>query len=263
MRNILAIYRRELGHYFVSPIAYIVIGVFLLVSGYFFARILQFFIERSFMAAMQASQFGGPPPDFDVPGAVMQSFFGILSTIILFVIPMLTMGSYAEEKKRGTMELLMTSPLSDGHIVFGKFLATLTLFLIMLLPTVLYQLALFWYSDPRPPLAVLASGYAGVMLLGAVLIAFGHFLSSLTENQIVAAILTFGAFLILWVLDAGVRGASTTWGEILKYLSILNHFEDFAKGVIDTRSLILYSSFIVLGMFLTLRSIDSLRWRRA
>jgi ABC-2 type transport system permease protein len=263
MKNMLAVYRKELGHYFVSPIAYAVIGVFLAFSGYFFSSLVQIFIERSFMATMQASQFGGPPPEFDVPGAVVQSFFGVLSTIILFVIPMLTMGAYAEEKKRGTMELLMTSPLSDLHIVLGKFLATLTLFIITLTPTLLYQLALFWYSDPRPSLAVMGAGYAGVLLLGAVLIAFGHFFSSLTENQIVAALLTFGVFLILWVLDLGVRGSSTTWGEILKYLSILNHFEDFARGVIDTKSLVLYLSFVVLGVFLTLRSIDSLRWRRA
>ncbi|MBI3951258.1 MAG: ABC transporter permease subunit [Acidobacteria bacterium] len=263
MKNILAIYRRELGQYFVSPIAYIVIGVFLIISGYFFSRILDFMIQQSLALTMQAAQFGGPPQEFDVPGAVMQNFFGILSTIILFVIPMLTMGSYAEEKKRGTMELLMTSPLSDLQIVLGKFLATLTLFIIMLAPTLLYQMILYWYSDPRPSLALMASGYAGVLLLGAVLIAFGHFLSSLTENQIVAAILTFGVFLILWVLDAGVRGSSTTWGEILQYLSILNHFEDFARGVIETKSLVLYASFIVLGVFLTLRSVDSLRWRRA
>jgi len=263
MKNILAIYRKELGNYFASPIAYAVVGVFLLVSGFFFNYILQAVIQRSFQLMMQSQQFGGPPPDFDVPGAVMQSFFGITSTIILFMIPMLTMGAYAEEKKRGTLELLMTSPLSDLQIVLGKFLATFTLFIIMLAPTLLYQVVLYWKSDPRPPLALAASGYVGVLLLGAGLIAVGHFLSSLTENQIVAAILTFGIFLILWVLDAGVRGSSSTLGEILQYLSVLNHFEDFAKGVIETKSLVFYTSLIVLGIVLTLRSVDSLRWRRA
>jgi ABC-2 type transport system permease protein len=263
MKNILAIYRKELGLYFVSPIAYIVIGVFLIITGFFFNRILAFFIQQSFMAMMQAQQFGGAMQDIDVPGLAMRNFFGIVSTVILFMIPMLTMGSYAEEKKRGTMELLMTSPLSDLQIVVGKFLATLTLFVIMLAPTLLYQAVLFWKSDPRPPLSLILSGYVGVILLGAVLISFGHFLSSLTENQIVAAILTFGVFLILWVLDAGVSDTSSLWGEVVKYLSILNHFDDFAKGVIDTKSLVLYASFIMLGMFLTLRSVDSLRWRRA
>jgi ABC-2 type transport system permease protein len=263
MKNILAVYRKELGGYFVSPIAYVVIGIFLLISGFFFERILGFIIQQSFMAAMQSQQFGGPPPEFDVPGLVMRNFFGVVSTVILFMIPMLTMGSYAEEKKRGTMELLMTSPLSDLQIVLGKFLATLTLFVIMLAPTLLYQLVLFLYSDPRPSLTVMASGYLGVLLLGAVLISIGLFLSSLTENQIIAAITTFGVFLILWVLDAGARGANTTAGQILQYLSILNHFEDFAKGVIDTKSLVLYVSFIALGIFLTLRSVDSLRWRKA
>jgi ABC-2 type transport system permease protein len=248
MKNILAIYRKEIGHYFVSPIAYVVIGFFLLIAGFFFVRILQAMIEQSFLAAMQAQQFGMPPQEFDVPGLVM----------LLFAAPMLTMGSYAEEKKRGTMELLMTSPLSDAHIVLGKFLATLTLFVVMLAPTLLYQLAMFWYSEPRPSLSVMATGYLGVLLLGATLIAVGQFVSSLTENQIIAGFLTFGVFLILWVIDAGTRGSG-----LLQYLSVLRHFDDFAKGVIDTKSLVYYSSFTALGVFLTLRSMDSLRWRRA
>ncbi|RMG56473.1 MAG: ABC transporter permease [Acidobacteria bacterium] len=258
MKNIWAIYRKEVGLYFVSPIAYAVIGIFLILAGFFFSRILDFFIQQSFMLMMRASQFGMPPQEFDVPGQVMQSFFGVVSTMILFFIPMLTMGSYAEEKKRGTMELLMTSPLTDSQIVWGKFLATLTLFIIMLAPTLLYIVALYRYSDPRPPLAVAASGYLGVLLLGATLIAVGHFISSLTESQVVAAFLTFGAFLILWVIDAGSRGS-----QVLEYLSILRQFENFPKGIIDTKSLVFYASFIVLGVFLTLRSVDSLRWRSA
>jgi ABC-2 type transport system permease protein len=263
MRNILAVYRKELSLYFVSLIAYVVIGIFLAIGGFFFDRILGFIIQQSFMAMMQSSQFGGPPPEFDVPGLVMRNFFGVVSTLLLFIIPMLTTGSYAEERKRGTMELLMTSPLSDLQIVLGKFWAALTLFITMLLPTLLYPAVLFVYSEPRPSLAVIASGYLGILLLGAVLIAIGQFISSLTESQIIAGTVTFGVFIILWVLDAGLRDASTTTGEILKYLSILNHFEDFAKGVIDTKSLILYVSFIVVGIFLTMRSVDSLRWRKA
>lgn len=263
MKNILAIYRKELNLYFVSPIAYGVVGVFLLISGFFFDRILGFMIQQSFMAMMQSQRFGGLPPELDVPGLVMRNFFGIASTVILFILPMLTTGSYAEEKKRGTMELLMTSPLGDAHIVLGKFLATLTLFIIMLAPTLVYQLVLFWFSDPSPSLAVMGSGYLGLLLLGAVLIVIGQFISSLTQSQIVAGTLSFGLSLMLWVLDSGSRDTSSTMGQILQYLSILNHFDDFAKGVIDTKSLILYFSLIVLGIFLTLRSVDSLRWRRA
>ena len=262
MKGILAIYRREMASYFVSPIAYIVIGFFLLVTGYFFYNLLSIFIERQMMMAMQAQRMGAPP-DMDVPGLVLRNFMGIVSTIILFMIPMLTMGVYAEERKRGTMEMLMTSPLTEFQIVFGKFLAGLTLFAIMLAPTLIYQVIMAQYSDPGIPWRVMWSGYLGILLLGAVLVALGSFISSLTESQIIAAVITFVVFLLLWVLDMGARGASTTFGEIIQYLSILRHFDDFARGVIDTSSVIFYLSLTALGIFLTLRTLDSMRWRRA
>jgi ABC-2 type transport system permease protein len=263
MKNIMAVFRKELSLYFVSPIAYVAIGVFLAIMGYAFNIILTGVIRQSFEQAMQAAQMGGGDVPFDVPAIVMQSFFGFMGTILLFVIPFLTMGMYAEERKRGTMELLMTSPLSDAHIVLGKFLATLTLFLIMLAFTLLYYAAMYIFSDPPPPLGPTMAGYLGMLLFGAALIAIGHFLSSLTENQIIAAVLTFATSIMLFLLAAGVQDSTTAFGEILKYLSVLNHLGDFGKGVIDTKSLVLYVSFVVLGVFLTLRSIDSLRWRRA
>jgi ABC-2 type transport system permease protein len=183
--------------------------------------------------------------------------------VILFVAPMLTMGNYTEEKKRGTMELLMTSPLRELDIVLGKYLATLSLFALMLVPTALYQAVLFLSSEPRPPWRLILAGYLGVLLLGGVLIALGGFLSSLTENQIVASMTTFGLFLILWVIDIGARGSSSAMGEVLQYVSILRHYDDFTRGVIDTSGLVFYASMIVLGLFLTHRSVDALRWRRA
>src|SRR5215510_9337988 len=133
MKGIIAVYRREMGSYFVSPIAYIVVGLFLLVCGWFFYRILAFFIQQSVTAQMRAMQMGAPPA-MDVPGLVIQNFFGIVSTIILFLLPMVI---YAEERKRGTMELLMTSPLTEFQIVFGKFRAAFSLFRVMLAPTLM------------------------------------------------------------------------------------------------------------------------------
>jgi ABC-2 type transport system permease protein len=239
-----------------------VVGVFLLVGGYFFYNILTFFINQAFMAQMQAQRFGAPP-EMDVPGLVTRNFFGVVSTIVLFMVPMLTMGIYAEERKRGTMELLMTSPIGEIQIVLGKFLAALSLFVVMLAPTFIYQLAMSMHADPGLPWRVILSGYLGVLLLGAVLVAIGSFISSLTESQIIAAVATFAVFLLLWVLDFGVRDSTTTMGEILKYLSILRHFDDFSKGVIDTTSVVFYISLVGLGVFLTFRSIDSMRWRRA
>lgn len=262
MRGLIAIYRKEMGHYFVSPIAYMVAGVFLVLTGFFFYQFVVIISENAMQATMQGMQMGRPP-EIDVPGMVIRNFFGLLGTVILFVAPMLTMGNYSEEKKRGTMELLMTSPISELNIVLGKYFATLSLFALMLLPTALYQVVLFLASEPRPPWRLILTGYLGVLLLGGVLIALGGFLSSLTENQIVASMSTFGLFLLLWVIDISARGSSSAMGEVLQYLSVLRHYEDFNRGVIDTSGLAFFFSLIVLGLFLTQRSVDALRWRRA
>ncbi len=262
MKGILAIYRREMGSYFVSPIAYIVIGFFLVVTGYFFSNILAILIERSFMAQMQAQRMGAPP-EMDVPSMVIRNFTGVIATLLLFLIPMLTMGVYSEERKRGTMEMLMTSPITEFQIVIGKFLASLSLFILMLAPTLVYHFTVSRFSEPPMPWRIVWSGYLGVLLLGAVLIAIGSFISSLTESQIIAGVVTFVVFLLLWVIDLGVRGAGSTTGEVFKYLSILQHYDSFAQGVIDTSSIIFYVSATVLGLFLTLRTLDSMRWRRA
>ncbi|HXN71795.1 MAG TPA: ABC transporter permease [Candidatus Acidoferrales bacterium] len=261
MRSLYAIYRKEMGHYFVSPIAYIFIGLFLILTAFFFNVILAEVIKQSFQMEMQGMRFAGPS-DFDVPGAVMRSFFGLLSTLVLFFTPILTMGVYAEERKRGTMELLMTSPVSELEIVLGKYLASLSLFALMLLPTASYMIFMVLRSDPRPPWSMVAAGYAGVLLLGGSLLALGSFVSSLTENQLIAAVVTFAASLFIWVLDIG-RNSDSGAGAVLQYLSVIRHYEDFTRGVIDTSSLIYYGSFIALFVFLTVRSVDSMRWRRA
>jgi ABC-2 type transport system permease protein len=259
MQSFYAVYRKEIGHYFVSPIAYIFIGLFLFLSAYFFNYFLSAMIRQSSMMAMQGF---GAPSEVDVPGQVMRAFFGLLSTLVLFFTPILTMGVYAEERKRGTMELLMTSPVTETQIVLGKFLASLTLFALMLLPTASYLVFMCLRSEPMPPWRMLLAGYAGVLLLGGSLLALGTFISSLTENQLIAAVLTFAAFLFVWVLDLG-SSASGGIGAVVQYLSVIRHYDDFTRGVIDTSALIYYFSFIALFIFLTVRSIDSMRWRRA
>ncbi|MGH9712156.1 MAG: ABC transporter permease [Candidatus Acidiferrales bacterium] len=261
MQSLYAVYRKELGHYFASPIAYVFIGLFLALSAFFFNVFLTFYIQRSFQMEMQSMRFG-MPPDMDVPGLVMRQFFGLLSTLVLFFTPILTMGVYAEERKRGTMELLMTSPVTEIQIVLGKFLASLTLFTIMLLPTATWLSYMYLRSEPVPPWRMMLAGFAGVLLLGGALLSLGSFISSLTENQLIAAVLTFAAFLLLWVLDFG-SDTSGAFGAIVSYLSVVRHYDDFTKGVVDTSSLIYYFSFIVLFIFLTVRSVDSMRWRRA
>jgi ABC-2 type transport system permease protein len=261
MRNLYAIYRKEMRHYFVSPIAYVVIGAFLFISGYAFNIILKQVIEHAFAIEMQSMQFGAPP-QFDVPIITMGSFFGFLPTLILIFTPVLTMGIFAEERKRGTMELLMTSPLTELDIVLGKYLAALSVFALMLLPTAGYFAFIFLHSEPMPPWRLLLVAYAAALLFGGALLALGTFISSLTESQIIAAVLTFVAFLFLFLV--GFASDSTGGlGAVIHYAGITNHYEDFTKGVIDTSGLIYFFSFIILFVFLTVRSIDSMRWRRA
>jgi ABC-2 type transport system permease protein len=261
MRGMYAIYRKDLEHYFISPVAYIVVGVFLLLTGYFFVTILGGVIKYAFENMMQGMRFGGSQP-IDVTGLVLRNFFGLLGTLMLFILPLLSMGMYAEERKRGTMELLMTSPVTDLQIVLGKFLASVTMFAIMLLPTAGYQVYMYTHSDPRAPWKLLLACYIGALLLGSVVLAIGGFISSLTENQLISAVLTYGAVILLWVIGGGQSEGSTI-GQVMQYLSVLQHYDDFVRGVIDTSGLIFFASMIVLGIFLTVRSIDSMRWRRA
>jgi ABC-2 type transport system permease protein len=250
MRSAYAIYRKELGHYFVSPVAYVVVAIFLFLSARFFNLYLNDVLEQA-----------GDVPDG--PSQIFRAFLGLVALLNLFLMPLLTMGSFSEERKRGTMELLMTSPISELDIVIGKYLASLTVFAAMLLPTASLFVVLWFHTDPRPPLSTVLAGYLGVLLFGGCLLALGIFLSSLTENQIIAFALTFGAFLLLWAIDFGSRGAAGPMGQTIAYLSVINHYEDFTQGIIDTSGVVYYLSFIALFIFLTVRSVDSMRWRRA
>lgn len=262
MKGMYAVYRKEMGHYFVSPVAYIIVAVFLILTAYFFNRLMAVIIQEAFQAGFEEGQFGGAQA-FDVPSLVMRNFFGVLSTLLLFLTPMLTMSVYAEERRRGTMELLMTSPVTDLQIVLGKFFASLTLLVIMLLPTAIGFAYMLRHAEPTAPWRVLGSEYLGVLLLGAALLALGSFFSSITESQLIAAMLSFGAILLLWVLDFGSQAGSSAWASGLEYLSVFRHYDDFTRGVIDTSNVIFYLSFIFLGVFLTVRSVDSMRWRHA
>lgn len=262
MRNFLAITRKELQSLFTSPIAYVVLAVFFVITGYFFYIITNAVIGQVLQASFRAQQFGGPPPPIDVSGIITRNYFGILSTILLFLIPMITMGIFSEEKKRGTIELLFTSPIRNLQLILGKFAAAMLVLALMLVPTILNLLLLYYYSDPKPPLAPILSGYLGAFLLGGTLVAVGLFISSMTENQIIAAVLTFGLFLVLWVLDASTGTSSSATNEIIKYVSVLNHYDDFTRGIIDTQNLLFYISFIFLGLYLTSVSLDSVKWRQ-
>ena len=259
MRNIWVIAQRELKAYFISPVAYVVLTIFTFLSGMFFNLLINAMTQTATARAMQSAQTGQPPDPIDMPGLISQSFFGTMSVIMLFMLPMITMALFSEEKKRGTIELLLTAPITDLQVVLGKFLAASTFYAILLLTTVVPMLTLYIYSTPAS--GPILAAYLGILLYGLSVLAIGMFISTLTENQIIAAILSFGAVFILWLIDAFSRGASEGLGAVLTYLSILNHLNDFLSGVIGTSHIIFYLSLILVGLFLTYRSLDSLRWR--
>jgi ABC-2 type transport system permease protein len=255
MRNILAIAQKELRSYFASPIAYVVIGFFALIFGWFYVALLNFFVQQS-MQMGAAGQGAGP---VNVNQQMVRFLLQNAAVVILFVLPMITMRTYSEEKRSGTIELLLTSPLTDFQIIVGKFIGAITLYAAMLAVTFIHMGVLFVYGNPE--WMPIASGYLGLLLMGGCFISVGLLVSSLTKNQIVAGMITFGVFLLLWVIDWIGSFAGPTAERIVTFLSITGHFDDFAKGVIDTTHLVYYLSFITFGLFLTAKAVDSERWR--
>jgi ABC-2 type transport system permease protein len=254
MGNVIAIAQKELKSYFASPIAYIVIGLWALLYGYFFSTLLMFFVRQSMnMNPMQG------PQSMNVNQQLIRLLFQNVTILILFLMPMVTMRTYAEEKRSGTIELLLTAPLTDFQIVMGKFLGALGLYAIMLLVTMIHIGLLFVYGNPEWKPIVTA--YMGLLLLGGCFIATGLLISSLTNNQIVAGMVTFAVFLLLWVITWIGSFSGPTIDKLTTYLSVIDHFDDFSKGIVDTKHLIYYFSFITFGLFLTAKSVDSERWR--
>jgi ABC-2 type transport system permease protein len=259
MKKTLAVFQKEMKHFFYSPIAYIVIAAFALITGIFFYLYLSSFVEAAFMDMMRSQQFRTQPQRFNINLQLIRPFFWNLALISLFVLPLVTMRLYSEEKKSGTVELLYTTPLSVTHIVLGKFFAGILFYLIMLIPTMIFMSLLFVYGNPE--FGPVAAGYLGLFLLGSAFISGGLFISSLTENQIIAAIGGFGLSLILWVIGWAANYSGPGLAGILNYLSIINHFEDFAQGVIDSKNIIYYLLFSSFGVYLTYLSVESIKWR--
>lgn len=255
MKNVWVLAQKELKSYFASPIAYIVLAMFAVIFGYFFYMATGMFVEYSLRSMMQR----GFSPPMNINDFIVRPLLMNVSVIVLFLMPMITMRLFAEEKRSGTIELLMTSPLRDVEIIMGKWLAALLLYLCILGISAINIVFLFIYG--KPDWKALLVGYLGLLLMGAAFLGLGAFISTLTKNQIIAASLTFGVFLILWVLDWVTSLSTGNMGKVISYLSITTHFENFAKGVLELKDAIYYLSVIFLGLFLTLRSMESLRWR--
>jgi ABC-2 type transport system permease protein len=253
MRNILAIAGKELRGYFSSPIAYVVIGLFALIFGWFFYVPLSFFNRQSMQMAM------GQGGTLNINQMLIAPMLTNAGVVILFLMPMITMRTYSEEKRSGTIELLLTSPVTDTQIILGKFLGVLGLYGAILGITLIHTGILFIYGSPAWKPVV--TGYLGLFLMGASFLSIGLLISSLTKNQIVAGIATFAIVLMLWVINWMGSFVGPTTQAVLSHLSITDHLDDFARGVLDTKHLVYYLSFIAFGLFLTAKAVDSERWR--
>ncbi len=255
MRKIIAIYKREMKYYFQSIAAYVSISVFLAVSGYFFSSIFKYYNFLSLEVRRTASV----TPQLNLIDGIMRPLLGNISILILFILPILTMRLFSEEKKQGTFELLMTYPVSESAIIAGKYLSALTIFTIMLAGTLLYPLLLMIYTEPE--LMPIASGYLGLFLMGSSFIAMGLFFSSLSENQLVAGVLTMGTALLFLLIGWLAPIIDPRLFNFISQFSILFHFESFAKGIIDSKDISYYILLTSFFLFMSKKSLDSTRYK--
>jgi len=255
MSNLFSIYKRELKAYFVSPVAYVVLVIFLVLAGYFFTVIVRDFAERSL--TMQAYAQAGLEMNIT---EWLEGFFANIAAFILFMLPPLSMRLFSEEKRQGTAELLFTYPIRDWETVLGKYFACLTVFVLMLAASAVNILIVVKYGDPE--FGPIFSSYLGLLLMGAAFLAVGMFISSLTENQIIAAVATFGTLLLMWVLHWLARAAGPKLGGFMEEMSVLRHYyRTFSKGIIEVQDVTYYILFGIFFLFLTLKALESKKWR--
>lgn len=250
MNSTLLIARKDLRSYFTSPIAYIIVAVFLLLVGWMFINLFSFFTQASGQYA--TLNYGNKPSLSD---NVIRPLFGNMNVILLFLAPFITMRLIAEEKKDHTVELLMTAPLRPWNIVFGKFLAGVGLLMVIVAATLIYPLILQLVG--RPDWGVILGCYAGMAFICATYVAIGLFWSSRTENQVVAAVLTFGTLLFFWLISWAAHRAGPIWSDVLNHLSLIGHYANFAQGIIDTTDIAFYLTFTGFALFATNLSVEA------
>lgn len=257
MKNIFTLIEKELRLYFISPIAYVVAMVFLAVSDFLFYMQIRFFSDLS---TLQMMQMQGDIPELIIHEAIFLPTFRNMSFILLLIMPLLTMRLFAEEKKGRTTELLMTSPITITEIILGKFFASMIVYLLLLILSLHLPLMLSIVTEIS--WAPLFTSYLGLFLMGGVFLSMGLFASSLTENQIIAAVIGFGILIGLWIVGvSGHNAGNGMLGEVASYLSLSRHLDNFIKGLISSRSVTYFISMTLLGLFLTYRVVESERWK--
>ena len=257
MRNVLTIAGKEIRSYFASPVAYVLIAAYLALAGYFFYALL-----TAFNTSLQIYSMMRNPEmlsRFNLNEMVIVPLLHNMAVLLIFIVPAITMRMFPEEKNSGTYELLLTSPVRVGEIVLGKFLGGLALVLLMVALSGLFGLLLVRYGNPEVPMML--SGYLGLALMATVFLALGTLVSSFTDNVVIAYVGALFALLVLYTigwLGETTQGAA---GRIVRYASITEHFGELTKGIIDTKDLVYFATLLLIGLFLSLRSVESVRWR--
>lgn len=254
MKNVWVICRKELRSYFASPIAYAVMALFALIFGFVFFSATRDFVNYAFRAQMNG---GGPP--MSVNEYIIRPLLGFAGTVGLFLVPLISMRLFAEEKRNGTIELLLTSPVQDLSIIVGKWLGAMMLYLCVLGMSLLsISLLFFWGKPDWKPILI---AYLGLILQGGCLLALGALISSMTSNQIVAGGAAFFLSLLLYMMSWLTEYDSTATSKVLNYISIVTHMENFSKGILDLKDAVFYCTFVFFALFLTARQLESQRWR--
>ena len=257
MRNVLTIAGKEIRSYFSSPVAYVLLAAYLALAGYFFYALLIAFNQTLQIYSMMRN------PEmlsrFNLNQMVIVPLLHNMSVLLIFIVPAVTMRMFPEEKRAGTYELLLTSPVRVGEIVLGKFLGGLVLVLLMVALSGMFGLLVIIYGNPELPMML--SGYLGLALMAMSFLAIGTLISSFTDNVVIAYVGSLFALLVLYTvgwLGETVQGVA---GGLIRYASITDHFQELTKGVIDSKDIVYFATLLVVGLFLTQRSVESVRWR--
>jgi len=257
MRNVHAILGKELRQIFGGPVAYVVLVAFLVLTGFFFYDLFVNYNQIMGYAGMY--QNPQAMEQMNVNDMILTPLFHNINVILLLIVPLLTMRLYSEEKRAGTDELLLTSPVSIWQIITGKYLAGLAFYFLLLVLTVHYPAILFKYA--KPDLGKVLAGYIGLFLMGGAFVAVGLFISALTKSQVVAAISGFSILLLFWILGWIAESQTGMVGDVLRYLAMTEHFERFSEGVVDLRDVVYFLTFIIFFWFMATRAVESTRWR--
>ncbi len=261
MRNFLAIYIREIKSYFTSPIFYIIGTVFMISVGNTFRDSLFSFATTTMRLLRSHANYGGTIQLLNV-NTVTVNVLTFMNFLFILIVPLLTMRLYAEEKKNGTMELLMTSPITTVQVLLGKFFSCLSIYFFLMVPTLAFNVLLHIYSQGKLDWGPVLTGYFGTLLLGSTLISIGMFFSSLTENQIVAAAVTMSVLIGLWLLIYSANFLRPPLNDFVRYLSLPEHLDSFASGLLGIKHVVYYLSMTIFWLFATGMTVESARWRQ-